>query len=303
MNIKTGLRRIGAMCVVAAMLALSGVGPAMAQGDPTLSQVYAAAQAGNLAEAQNMMQKVLADHPGSGKAHYVQAELFARQGDFGHAREALARAENLAPGLPFAKPQAVQALRAELANRPLAVGPGGNVVRVAPAYQSAPEANWKLPLLLAVGAIFIGYLVFRRRAPVAPMGYAPAPGYGGPGSLSGPQTYGNGAAYPGYGPAPQPGYGPPAGGGLGGQIMGGVATGLAVGAGVMAAEAIGRNLMGGHEGGYGRTGGFGNDYPVDNNYQNVNPNPDMGGQDFGINDTSSWDDGGGLGGGGGGGDW
>jgi hypothetical protein len=33
-----------------------------------------------------------------------------------------------------------------------------------------------------------------------------------------------------------------------GRIMGGVATGLAVGAGVMAAEAIGRNLMGGEHG-------------------------------------------------------
>jgi hypothetical protein len=35
-----------------------------------------------------------------------------------------------------------------------------------------------------------------------------------------------------------------------------------------------------------------------------NPNGDMGGSDFGVNDPGSWDDGGGgLGGGGGGDDW
>ena len=35
--------------------------------------------------------------------------------------------------------------------------------------------------------------------------------------------------------------------GLGGKVMGGLATGLAVGAGVMAAQAIGKSLMGNDE--------------------------------------------------------
>jgi len=77
--------------------------------------------------------------------------------------------------------------------------------------------------------------------------------------------------------------------------MGGVATGLAVGAGVMAAEAIGRNLMGSHNTNTAPADSWGNNVaPPSNNY-------DMGGQDFGVNDASSWDDSGG--GGGGGGDW
>ena len=66
--------------------------------------------------------------------------------------------------------------------------------------------------------------------------------------------------------------------------MGGVATGLAVGAGVMAAEAIGRNLMGNHNLPAGQSNNLGNDF------QPVNSNPDMGGADFGIADTGSWDD-------------
>jgi hypothetical protein len=67
--------------------------------------------------------------------------------------------------------------------------------------------------------------------------------------------------------------------------MGGVATGLAVGAGVMAAEAIGRNLMGNHE-----TGSRSVDNSVANTYEPVaDTNADMGGQNFGVSDTS-WDD-------------
>ncbi len=38
----------------------------------------------------------------------MQAELAARQGQIARAREALAEAEKLAPGLPIGKPEAVQ---------------------------------------------------------------------------------------------------------------------------------------------------------------------------------------------------
>ena len=83
--------------------------------EPTLKQVYEAAQAGRLEQAQAMMQQVLVAHPNSAKAHFVQAELSARQGQLGRARDSLATAEKLAPGLPFAKQEAVQALRSQLA--------------------------------------------------------------------------------------------------------------------------------------------------------------------------------------------
>ena len=44
----------------------------------------------------------------------------------------------------------------------------------------------------------------------------------------------------------QPTYGHPSGSGLGRHIVGGVATGLVVGAGFMSADAIGRNPTGHH---------------------------------------------------------
>jgi hypothetical protein len=287
----------------------------MAQSaEPTLNQVYATAQAGKLDDAQLMIQQVLIGHPKSAKAHFVRAELFARQGDAAHARESLATADKLSPGLAFAKPEAVQALRAQLAVRN-APQPGSglatnrsasNAMAPAatgvPAYAApaapAPSSSWGLPLVLAGLAIVAGYFIFRRRDPApaaTPAAYAPQ------GGLNGPQSFGMGgtgamqpAGYPQQG-----GYAPQQGTGLGGRIMGGVATGLAVGAGVMAAEAIGRNLMGNHNAASaGQLDSAGH-----TDYQPIaNSNPDMGGAGFGINDTGSWDDGGGADAGGGG-DW
>ena len=71
--------------------------------------------------------------------------------------------------------------------------------------------------------------------------------------------------------------------------MGGVATGLAVGAGVMAAEAIGRNLMGSHNTASPQSDMFAGN----NNFEPIaaDTNVDMGGNNFGISDTT-WDDGG-----------
>jgi hypothetical protein len=274
----------------------------MAQAEPTLNQVYATAQAGKLDDAQLMIQQVLISHPKSAKAHFVRAELFARQGDAAHAREALATAEKLSPGLAFAKPEAVQALRTQLSAKPApqtASGMTGNRpaanavapvahVAAAPA-PAASSPSWGLPLLLVGGVLVAGYFIFRRRSP-QPVLQQPA--YAAPGGLNGPQSFGMGGAgagavQPGY---PQQGGYPqqPQGSGLGGRIMGGVATGLAVGAGVMAAQAIGRTLTGDHSATSGQL-----DNGSRNDYQPIaNSNPDMGGADFGVNDAGSWDDGG-----------
>ena len=78
---------------------------------PSLHQVYQAADTGRLDEAQTMMHDVLSAHPNSSKAHYVEAEILAKQGQFPKAEAELAMAERLEPGLLFAKPQAVQDLR------------------------------------------------------------------------------------------------------------------------------------------------------------------------------------------------
>jgi hypothetical protein len=260
------------------LAAFLSAGFAMAQQEPTMNQIYATAQAGKLDQAQVMIQQVLVAHPNSAKAHYVQSELFARQGNLTKARESLATAERLAPGLPFAKPEAVQALQSQLAapvSKPQALS--------AAPYAAPPvkqSSSWLLPALLAGGVIVVAYFVFRRRTPQTfdqPVAYG--------NGLNGPQTFGAPGMQPAYGPAgyPQPGYGQPAGSGLGGRIMGGVATGLAVGAGVVAAEAIGRSLMGNHE----STGQNSSGYV--GNYEPVSSNADMGGQNFGVSDTS-WED-------------
>ena len=291
MTLTQGLQRTLRGVVLAACLV--GAGAAMAQPEPTMAQIYATAQVGQLEQAQVMVQQVLVAHPNSAKAFFVQAELYARQGNLERARTALAQAERIAPGLPFAKVEAVQALRSQLAAH---AAPVTRSQTATPSYASAPAehgssmASWGLPVLLLGGVLGVGYLVFRRYPPAAEVNGGG--GFGG--GLSGPQGFGQ-AAPAGYGPA---GYGPggvPVQDSLGSRIMGGVATGLAVGAGVMAAEAIGRKFMGSGEHDRSSMGSSGS--YADNGYQPIiDSNADMGGQNFGIADAS-WDDGGSAGGG------
>jgi hypothetical protein len=275
-----------------AVASLLAGGLAMAQSEPSVSEIYAAAQAGRLEQAQVMVQQVLVSHPNSAKAHFIQSELYARQGNLPRAREALATAEKLAPGLPFAKADAVQALRGQLASR-AAVTTQGSTSNYSPPAVASSSGSWLLPLGLTAGVIVLGYFLFRRRAP-QPMSTQPAYSEG----LAGPQTFGTGGGtlqpsygQPGYGSAP---YGQAGGTGLGGRIMGGVATGLAVGAGVVAAEAIGRRLLSDHDQPAPLSSGS-----ATNDFQALDTNVDMGGQDFGLTDTA-WDDGGSAGGSG---DW
>ena len=298
MNSRSLVQRVGKWIVVASLL---GFGFAMAQQEPSLNQIYATAQAGKLDDAQVMIQQVLVSHPKSGKAHFVRAELYSRQGKMDLARESLASAEKYSPGLAFAKPEAVQALRAQLSARSTAkVAANPPTQYNAPAANSAPvpsSSSWGLPLLLAGGVVVAGYFIFRRKAQV-PMAQQPA--YANPGGLNGAQSFGmgGGAVQPGQAGYPQQGYPQQAGGGMGGRIMGGVATGLAVGAGVMAAQAIAKSLTGDHNENAGQSSNLTN-----NDSKPITSNQDMGGNNFGLNDSSSWDDGGIADAGGAGGDW
>ena len=220
---------------------------AFADDSPSLHQVYEAAQAGRLDDAQKMMDKVLAAHPDSGKAHFVEAEILAKEGRRADAAAELGKAERLAPGLPFAKPEAVQELRSIVA--------GGQA-------RARGGFPWGM-LFLGLGAIFVIYYLFRSRfarntyipAGAAPGGYAP------------------GYAPPGY----APGYGP-AGGGMGSGILSGLATGAAIGAGMVAGEEIAHHFMDGNQQNSGMS-------PVSDSWSD-----NMGGQDFGVADSSSWDD-------------
>jgi hypothetical protein len=276
-----------------------------ASAEPTLAQIYQAANAGQLDRADSMIAQVLQKHPNSAKAHYVKAELSARERKYELAKQELATAEKIAPGLPFVKAESAQALRNQLANasaNAAAQSPAPSRRMGAPAdagrsYNAAParpERSFPWGTLIVVaGIVLVGIAVLRRRT-----SRMAADGYGG--------AYGNSPAAPygqtGYGPVHPPGAVPPQQPGMGSSIARGLGTGLAVGAGVLAAEEIGRRMFG-HEA---------NAAPVPHDAGNTpsleqidegmrhNLNTDMGGDDFGIAD-GGWDDGGG--GGGGGGDW
>ena len=275
---------------LAALLAGVLVSAAAMAADPSMHEVYQAAEAGRYIEAQAMMDQVLRDHPNSAKAHFVEAELLAKQGRGPAAQAELAIAERLEPGLPFAKAAAVQDLKARIAAPRTSVSPPQLVAPL-----SAPPAGSNVPWgMLLAGAAAIGAVVLflrsRNRPAPLPMQSPAMAGYGGPmGSSAQP------AGMPGYG---VPGSGPmaaPQAGGMGSTLMGGLAAGAAAGVGMVAAEALMHRVMdGGHHDGTSRQA---DTYQNISDQQVAEPKYDMGGNDFGVADASSWDDGGSSGGG------
>jgi len=91
-----------------------------------MHQIYEAAATGHLDKAQEMISQVLANHPKSAKAHWVQAEVYAKANKTNLARSEVLEAERLNPGLTEISAKAVRQLKTELglieganANRPL----------------------------------------------------------------------------------------------------------------------------------------------------------------------------------------
>lgn len=259
------------------MIASLAVGSsAVFAADSTIDQVYAAASAGKFGQAQQMMDQVLRDHPNSGKAHFVEAELLAKQGRIAGAKNELSTAERLAPGLPFAKPAAVQELKSLLVNDT----PRTSTAQFAPQVQQSTSHSSVPWGLIAIVLAMIALVVFffnRRSNPTVIQTMPSGPNYGG--------GFGNSA--PSYGAAPMP-MAPT--GGMGSGILGSLATGAAVGAGVVAGEALmHRVLDGGTQSSAATTSPvISNDWNRGNTSQEQNY--DMGGNDFGLNDDSSWDD-------------
>jgi hypothetical protein len=272
------MRSLLVAATLSAGLCLASALPAFADDAlPSVDQIYQAEKAGHMDQAQQMITQVLKARPNSAKAHFIQSELFAKQGYLSQARSELNDAERLDASEDFAKPQALQELKAQLgAGEQSHRATSGQMVQTA---RSETRFPWGT-LLIAAVVIGLLMMVFRRRSTVVQQ----YPASGGPG-------YGGA---PGYGPGP--GYGPPpmGGGGVGSGIVGGLASGLAVGAGVVAGEEVAHHFLDGdrHEGGGGFVPSAGAAEP------NYNPNADSGGNDFGVNDPGSWDDGGGSGGGG-----
>lgn len=276
---------------VATLILLASVGFSMPgfAAEPALHEVYQAANSGRMDEAQRMMKEVLQAHPNSGKAHYVEAELLAKQGKPKEAGNELATAEKLAPGLPFATPQSVSSLKESIARHASVPVTPTSLQHTAVTAQAAHENSgipWGM-LLIGLGLIafvvWASQLMSRRNALG---GTGPSqPGFAGyrPAYPSGP----SGDSPQGYGPSGAP---PGAAPGLGSKVLGGLATGAAVGAGVVAGEALMHHFMDGNKTVPGSDRAFSSfdsipDLPS-------TPVNDMGGNDFGISESSSWDDGG-----------
>lgn len=274
------MRILRAASVAAATLTLGmslAVAAHAAAADPSADEIYQAAKSGHLDQAQSMVEQVLRDHPTSAKAHYVQAELYAKEGKTALARSELGQAEQLDPGLTHESAHSVQELKSEL-------GLASRGVESAHGLGGGPAAShfpWGMALIFVL-AILALWLLFRRRNT-----YAQYPSGGAPALSGGPGTYGGPAGY---------GAGPVAGGGVGSSIAGGLASGLAVGAGVVAGEELAHHFLDGGA----REGGVPQNRENDD-WNNQSGNSDMGGSDFGVNDPGSWGDSGG--GGGGGDDW
>lgn len=123
---------LGAQAQRADELAVGG--PASAQerpqrqervGVPTLREVNQAARDGDLPKARAMIDEVLQRQPDNARARFVKAQLAARDRDLATARAELQAAEQLAPGLPFAREQAVTNLRTRLERLEAREGRGG----------------------------------------------------------------------------------------------------------------------------------------------------------------------------------
>ena len=161
---------------------------------PSVDAVQAEVQRGNYAQAESMMQEVVAAKPGSARAHYVYAEVLAHNRRLDDAERELQKAKSLDPKTGFTTPEKLQdferalaAARQALAAPPVVksqpssinrtgVGAPPNVVP-APAGEGLPGWLW------GVGGAAIAWLLWRvfgvRRNPPSSSGQTPmamAPG-------------------------------------------------------------------------------------------------------------------------------
>jgi len=244
---------------------------ALADNVPTIHQVYQTAESGDLSGAHQMVEQVLKAHPESAKAHFVDAEILVRQGNLANARSELATAEKLAPGLPFAKPNAVKNIKQRISEN------NQNEIINTIASEATPSNEKPFPwmmLIIGVGAVVLIVLVFKSFFSRKTDTY-PAQGNGGYDAPSA-QRYPNTNAP--FNPSQN-------GGGIGSNIASGLAAGAAAGVGIVAGEALMHHFM--DDSSSGRSNENVNNSSFANN--DIQPSNTMDDPDFGVTDSSSWD--------------
>lgn len=254
---------------------------ALADNVPTIHQVYQTAQAGHLDDAHQMVEEVLKAHPESAKAHYVDAEILVRQGNLANARSELATAEKLAPGLPFAKPDAVKNIKQRISEN------NQNEIINTIASEATPSNEKPFPwmmLIIGVGALILIVLVFKSFFSRKTDAY-PSQGNGGYDTPSAQRYPNTNAPFNPSGSGGGQGYPAQNSGGIGSNIASGLATGAAAGVGIVAGEALMHHFMDDSSSGRGNENV--NNSSFTNN--NVQPSNTMDDPDFGVTDSSSWD--------------
>lgn len=268
--------------IIKLLIALCFIGnTAYADNLPTVHQIYQTAESGKLDEAHHMVEQVLQAHPESAKAHFVNAEILVKQGILTTAKTELETAERLAPGLPFAKPQAVLNLKQRIAARQPSSMTNSTVTAEAPV--NGQPFPW---MLLIVGLVAIALVIWLVKSMLARKndayqgnaGSNGMPGRGYPIPNGGPNNWSGSPAAP---------YPAQSGSGIGGSIVSGLATGAAVGAGIVAGEALMHHFT---DGSNSTTSGNANNDNASSVQSSPQPQYDMGGSDFGMTDSSSWDD-------------
>jgi len=155
---------------------------------PTVDGVQAEVKAGRYAQAETMMQEVVAAKPKSAKAHYVYAEILAHNGRFNQAADQVRQARELDPAIAFtdaAKFHAFEDLlqrEQQQAQQSRSVAPRAMPVAPAPAPVYRERGSGLPGWIWGLGFAAIAVLIWRliaNRASAATGTTAVGPGYQG----------------------------------------------------------------------------------------------------------------------------
>ena len=198
------------LCFIAAFAVASTLALAL----PSVQQVEAEVAQGRFAQAETMMAEVVAARPGSARAHYIYAEILARNERFARASEQARLARTIDPSLAFAgsadkfrtfeqlleRAQTGATARSSRAATPGAealspiTGPARSTAAAPSAASGVPSWLWGVGL--AVVAVLVWRAISRRSAAVGQGALAPgatAPAAMAPGAMAANSPYAPGA--------------------------------------------------------------------------------------------------------------
>ena len=215
-----------------------GAASAFAWALPTVQQVEAEIQQGRTVQAESMMGEVVAAKPASAKAHYIYAEILARNKKFAKASEEARTARQLDPDLKFTQPEKFRAFEQLLEKEQRAPAriraPAQRRSSLPP--PAAPKASQEgIPSWVwAAGLAVVGFAIWRV---VASRGDVPTRAAGLPAAVGTPNVPVNVPGNPGVPFGPGMPQAPAPGGGL-------LGTGLAAAGGVAGGMLLGEMLRG-----------------------------------------------------------